>query len=338
MAYLHFLVLVASTFSYGQVQSLDLLPCNPSKKTFATVRVIDKRPGVQMIGFVQKGGFNRLAEVTFNGSLADSIGQFFVNKNSVNSSNGKELVVILNEFFLSEKTEALSETGRFKLSIRLFSTSDEKFRELIHIDSLYEFNAMDVTKRLLRSVSERLCEIARKATDLDATLKAKDSVLYSFNDLLAIDSLDKSKIPIYTTSHIKAGIYKNFEQFKANSPDSVAIYIEALNSKNIKVFSWDKQKNKRFRISNESIYAVCDGVMLVRANSRGFFEMKKEGNDFFYIGQTSTSSTSNVAMWGAAFGLIGAAIASGAERNTTLHKFKISYLKGNSIPISKASY
>lgn len=195
---------------------------------------------------------------------------------------------------------------------------------------------MDVTKKLLRSVSEHLCEIAAMARETQ-TGKQENKLLYSFTDLQSLDSLEKLSIPIFNTMKYNAGLFTGYSNFKNNTPDSSIITIDSSNLKNIKVYRWDAEKGKNKKIDCKTVYAVSDGNILLKATKIGFYKMEKVDNDFYYVGQTSFSNANNVAMWGAAFGLVGGAIASGAERNSGQFRFKINYMEGNSIPIAKVN-
>ncbi len=339
------LILTFPILSYGQDEYLELShKCQATASPVTQVHVLDKRAENQMLGFVQVGALNRMAPVKYPGSLTDSLARFFTGVNSAFEAP-PELTIILNELYLSEKTEATSETGRLRISMRLFaSTNPGQFRELFTIDSIYTCKGLDVTKKLLRSVSEQLCEIAVRAAE-NKPANIISSTTYTLQELHQIDNLEKQNIPVYQTDKVNPGIYASYENFKSNSSDGSAIVIDRSNPGNIKVYKWDKAKKRKIRVENKSVYAVCDGEILLKATTIGFYELKKINNDFYYVGQTSFSNANNAAMWGAAGGaafgivggVVGAVIAAESERNTQLFQFKINYLKGNSILISKAT-
>ncbi len=331
------IMLIFPVLSYGQDEYLELSDkCKATTSPFTQVNLIDKRAENQTLGFVQVGALNRMAPVKYSGSLMDSLANFFKNVKAP-SENPQELTIILNELYLSEKTEATSETGRLRISMRLFaSTTPNQFKELFTIDSIYTCKGLDVTKKLLRSVSENLCVIAARAAG-SKPLNSTNLLAYSFAQLQQIDSLEKQNIPMYQTAKVNPGIYASYEAFKANSPDDSFITIDRSEAGHIKVYKWDKAKKRKTRVENKAVYAVSDGETLLKATTIGFYELKKINGDFYYVGQTSFSNANNTAMWGAAFGVVGAVIAAESERNTQLYQFKLNYLKGNSIPISKAT-
>lgn len=325
---------ITALFSFGQSENLEFsYNCSKSHPNFTRVNVIDKRISNQTLGFVQVGVFRRIAQVVFQGNLADSLANYFLEKDTIGKTQN-ELTFMLYELYLSEETDASGETGRLKLSMRLFSKeNDEKYSEILSIDSVYTFDALDVTRKLLRSVSQHMCEISAKASEMNLT-KPGNTVRYSFSELQSLDSLEKLRIPIYNVDKFNAGIFKTYERFKINTPDSSIITIDESNPKKIKVFKWNGKRKKR--VDCRDVYAVSDGNSLFKATAIGFYKLQKINNDFYYVGQTSFSNSNNVAEMAFTFGLVGAAIASGAERNTGLFRFRISYLKGNSIPVSKA--
>lgn len=320
---------------FAQDEYLQLtFPCKTGGPSFSKVHVIDARPANQTMGFVQVGAFNRIAEVKYKGNFNDSLARYFLaDSNSVKSRG--ELVLILYELFLSEKTEYMSETGRLKLTMRLFAGNEsEKFHEVISVDTVYTFDAFDATKKLLRSVSEWMCSISADLRE-GKTLSAENNPSYALKELQVLDSLEKLKLPVYTAAAVNAGIFYTYDQFKMNAPDTVPVFIDTTNPGNIKAYEWNKKRTKKSRLEYANVYAISDGHTTVKATTFGLYVLEKKNNDFYFTGQTSFTNMNNAAMWGVMFGAIGAAIAENTV-SSHLFRFKINYLKGNSIPISRA--
>lgn len=325
-------------FLYAQDKELELhYNCAGGNAIFTKVNVIDERATNQTLGFVQVGGFNRIANVSFKGSLVDSLANYFLDKNFYGKRE-QEITIILYEFYLSELTEGLSETGRFKLSLRLFEKLwDGTYVERVNIDSAFMCTAMDVTKKLLHSVDEQFCMIAGLAAKANNHVGG-ETPHYTMEELKQLDKIEKKLIPIYNAAEYTAGIFQDYDQFKANAPDtSTVIIIDTGNTKRIGVYKWDKVKNKKIRLSNEDVYAVSDGKVLLKATAIGFYKLTKIDNDFYYAGQTSFTNSFNVALWGAMFGVVGALAASNSERNDGQYWLKINYVSGSSIPIGKVA-
>lgn len=327
-------LLLLTIMCFGQREKLQLsYNCLTNKRGFTKVDVIDKRISNQTLGFIQLGAFNRVIPLEFPGSLPDSIAKYFLEEDN---NKQRELTILLYELYVSEKTEVFTETGRLKLSMRLFAKEyQEKYTEILSIDSIYMINSSaDVTTRLLHSISTHLCEISTMAKEIDS-FENPNGISYSMEELQSLDSLEKMQIPMYNVTKYNSGIFMNYEQFKNNTPDSSMIKIDTRESKKIKVFKYTNGKKKK--LDCKTVYAVSDGNTLLKATSIGFYKLQKVGDDFYYTGQTSFSYANNVAMGSLAFGLIGVAIASNVQKpGNELYRFRINYLKGNSIPLSKA--
>ena len=312
--------------------------CSSLHPGFDKVIVIDKREGKQMLGLVQLGGMNRMEQLKFQGSFTDSLAKFFLNSDTL-PENGRELVIVLYEIFASEKNDAVSESGRLKFSFRLFENIQPlKYEEILKVDSVYTVQAGDATKKLLRSVSERLCEISASVSE-KKNIKFNSVASYSIDELYMLDSLEKLSIPIYNTETFNEGVFMDYEHFKNNNPDSSDISFDTTANGKILVYKWDEIKKKKIKLKIGSFYAACDGKTIVKSTSLGLYNLEKIGFDFYYNGKTSFFTSANNAVFlGLMFGLTGFALASAVNNQEQLFHLKINYLSGHSIPISLPKY
>lgn len=312
--------------------------CSNSHSGFDKVNIIDKRAAKQLLGLVQLGGFNRMEQLKFQGSFTDSLAKYFLNADT-SIKNGRELTIILYEFFASEKADAMSETGRLKFSLRFFENlQPSKFEEVLMVDSVYLIQGGDATKKLLRSISERLCEIS--AIVSKNKYRHNDSLpTYSHDDLFLLDSLEKLKLPIYNTENFNEGVFIDYQHFKNNITDNSKITFDTTVNGKMLVYRWDEIKKKKIKLKIGSFYAACDGKTIVKSTSIGLYNLEKIGFDFFYNGKTSFFSTANnAALMGVMFGLTGLALSSAMNNQEQLFHLKINYLSGHSIPISLPKY
>lgn len=343
-AVLLWLGIVASLSAISQTQHLRFSHnCKDYDPPFTRVRVMDRRTHNQTVGYIQKGAFNRLVLLGYEGNIGDGIAPFFTSKDTTDP-NKKELVVILNELFLSENAGQMSEVARTKISLRLFiKTPNQKYVEILKLDSAYyQKSGWDVTDKLLSSASERFCEIAKIAGEKIKLQEPNNLKEYSTEELRYLDSLEKRDLPIYSVTKAKKGLYKDYNAFKMNVPDSSDVFIDTSKSRKIKVYVWNKEKTKKQRIYPNAIYAASDGEIILKANSTGFFTLKKVKSDFVYTGTIGWASTT-----GGANGATVAAVMAGAmlgaasgvmitpvyTKKNIPFIFKINHLYGNSIPI-----
>lgn len=308
--------------------------CKNTTTAFAQVKVIDNRPPNSLLGYVQKGAFNRLAPISFDGSLTDSLGAFFTSRTALHKED-KMLVLILNELFMSEHTGGLSEEGTLRLSLRLYvEIGPNAYAELATIDSVYSFTGLDVTKRLLRTVSGEFCWLSGKA----GSYKPNITHTYSLDQLHHLDSLEMLEVPIFTQSPV-AGIYKDYEHFKNNQPDiPTAIYVDDAHPKYPKVFRVSVKKNgKQSRSSDMKcpiIYAISDGERAYRFVDGAYYEIKKSELGLYYDRLATFSN--NAAMWGGLIGGISGAMIATAINNKLAHtyRFRINSRSGRSSPVA----
>ena len=293
------------------------------------------------MGFVQTGIFNENSPVNFKGDFIEGLCNFFQSK-EVGLTPENEISIILYDLSLSEKAEEMWDVGSLKLTMRIFKKFEEnKYEELYSIDSVYRMkSSTDLTKKLLKSVSEHLCEVAVELKKYD-NLHTRNGTSYTFEELQILDSLERMKIPIYVTDNFKPGIYYDYNQFKNNSPDTTSIYIDSIHTDKIRVMVWSDEKGKNVELDSKTVYAVHDGNFLLKATKMGFYELKREGLDFYFFGQIAPKFTikgntmtpdlgSGIGGMGPGIGVVFSSTQIPVSNN-----FRINYRTGNPIQVDK---
>lgn len=311
--------------------------CKDSTLGFTNAEVIDNREGQKLLGYIHKGLGNNSRQIVFEGSIADTLAMFFKSKNGT-LLNSKPMVFILNELFMNENTRDIPENGKLKLSVRLFLENESgKYSEILAIDSIYTVKGMDVTKKLLRSVSEEFCAIAKMATEGKLNT---EKPTFNREELNYLDSLEISRIPMFSNQLSNPGIFKDYAHFAQNDPDiSAKIVIEKTKKGKIKAYRFYGTRKKGVLLETTGIYAISDGLNIYKATTAGFFEIKNMNQRLYYDRPGSFTDASNGAMWGMYFGVTGVLIAnaiSPSRNQFYLFRFKINHRRGNSIPIGVA--
>ena len=320
--------------------------CAKGISSFTKVNGIDRRLTKKTLGFVQTGIFNVNTPVNFKGNFIEGFCNFFQSK-EVGPITDNEISIILYDLSLSEKAEEMWDVGSLKLTMRIFKKFEEnKYEELYSIDSVYRMkSSTDLTKKLLKSVSEHLCEVAVELKKYD-NLQTRNGASYTFEELQILDSVERMKIPIYITDNFKPGIYYDYNQFKNNSPDTTTIYIDSIHTDKIRVMVWSEEKGKNVELDSKTVYAVCDGNFLLKATKMGFYELKREGLDFCFFGQIAPkylTKGNNVSpiigpLIGGGVGVgVGVAVSLFMPSNQIpiLNNYKINYRTGNPIQVDK---
>lgn len=248
------------------------------------------------------------------------------------------MVFILNELFMNENTRDIPENGKLKLSLRLFLEKDSgRYSEILAVDSIFTVKGFDVTKKLFRSVSEEFCAVAKLAAESKPT---EDKPTFTRDELNDLDSLEISRIPIFSNQIPNSGIFKDYAHFAQNKPDiNARIMIKKSKKGQVTAYHFYGTKKKGVRLEPTGIYAISDGINLYKASSAGFFEMRDVNQRLYYDRPDSFTDASSGAIWGAYFGLAGSIVASSISSSSNksyLFRFKINHRRGNSIPFGVA--
>jgi len=311
--------------------------CKDTTTGFSNIEVIDNREGQKLLGYIHKGLGNNSKQIVFDGNITDSLAMFFKGKNE-SVPNQKPMVFILNELFMNENTRDIPENGKLKLSLRLFLENySGKYSEILAVDSIFTVKGFDVTRKLFRSVSEEFCSISKAAAERKVD---DDKPTFTRDELNYLDSLEISRIPIFSNQIPNSGIFKDYAHFAQNNPDIAAkIVIEKSKKGKITAYRFYGNKKKGVPLETTGVYAISDGLTLYKATAAGFFEMKNINQRLYYDRPGSFTDANSGAMWGMYFGVAAAVITiplSASSNKNYLFRFKVNHRRGNSIPIGVA--
>jgi hypothetical protein len=301
--------------------------CKGQKRPFASVRALDQRTH-DVIGVIQKGAFNRAVRLEVEGALAPQLAAFFGSDTSALNAQ-PESVLVLQDFFLTERTGGMDETGYFKLNCSVYVLNGDRYYEAMRIDSTYQVSALDVTKKLMRFVSEQFCalssEVAMKLRGGPPDMAAT----YTLNEVARIDSLEKQSLPAYTVTAMKPGIYRTYDEFKNNRPQDVPLRVEPLGRDDYAVYDLSKKKGGT-RIPLGQAYAVVSNGQMLKGTVRGFYPMQLLNGNYYFYGYSSAyevpnGSVGGLLLAGALGGVIGSSIYMANATNHSPLKQKSKY-------------
>ena len=116
--------------------------------------------------------------------------------------------------------------------------------------------------------------------------------LYSLSDIINIDSLEKSRLPIYNTENYKEGVYKNYNSFKNQLPDYKISFVDTSNDNLISVKAFS-EKNREFHVHPTKIYAAIFNNKIFASTNYGYRPLTKVNNDFYLVGTTKIAITNS---------------------------------------------
>lgn len=307
------------------------------KSIFSEVEVADTRFDTVYMGFVQKGALNRKAPIKLTQSMPDEIKASAMHLiKDATKENGTILINIRN-FFLSELTSGMSESGTFIFKAGCYLKQDNRYNLMFSVDKkIVVRSGWDVTKKLLNTANEQFGLLVERAASFDTNDIDKTNS-YSFNDIQNIDEIEKKLIPVYNVDLAQKGLYASYEEFKNNAPSAIA-FIEQWNkkTKSPAFFQMEKDSARGKQLSYKNYYAICNGSQLYISTEYGLYPVTKKNFDFYFVGKgKETANTATVATASLLFGLLGGMLASIPASAT--FEFRIDHSSGKFLPVRKIS-
>ncbi|WP_276484269.1 hypothetical protein [Paraflavitalea pollutisoli] len=319
------LLLSASTTTRAQRISEDFTVTLPEEKVpnslYNTLQVIDGRRDTSEMGIVQLGAFNRKAWVRPEVPITTQLQSVFNALIDPAAQNGK-LVLLLRNLRFAEITKAMSESGYCYLRADMFSEADGIYKPLGKIDTMILVKSMDVTRALFRRGSKTVVDFM--AQQLSSQPTTGDS--YTLNDVLAYNTVQKRKLPLYKASVLQNGVYRSFTAFLQQQPDTDNAQVTFDKTNSIKKVNIAGADGKPVKVKASEMYAlVHDGKPYI-ATKYGYYPLEKRGDDFFFTGKAEvTANTGDVVVASLFFGIIGGLIASDASAQ---FEMKIDHING----------
>jgi hypothetical protein len=267
-----------------------------SASLYNKISFIEARADTLNMGFVQLGFFNTKADIIFKRRFPEQLSSLM--QGLCDSTAHDETIYFqLRKFFIAEQTKSLSESGTFRFRAALYRKRNDRFIKISEADTILLVKAADVTKSLLQHAGTEIVDFIQQ--NLRNPGKAPES--YSIAELENPDSVEKTRILLYTTTQYTDGLYLSYNSFSAQIPDKSIVVEEKANKiKNVKVTD---STGKTIKIKSRETYAIVYKGQPYAATSYDFYKLSKEHDDFFFTGKVRADADP---MAGALFGLMGA--------------------------------
>jgi hypothetical protein len=305
-----------------------------SSSYFSHIEVIDTRNDTVNIGFVQRGGFNRKALLSFTKPLATELTTTIDTLLQNSAKQEGTLLINVRRFFISEVTGGMSEEGRFSIKAGFYAKKDDHYIRLAAIDtSVVIKSGWDVSTRLLDTTSEAFGWFIKEAVSIDPA--TCNGVTYTADDIQHINQLEKKGIPVYNVELPKKGMYASYEEFKNNAPSREDFIVEHRKGFSRPFFYEQKENGKKgSEIGRKAYYIVCDGEKMYVSRPNTIYELIKKDGDFYFTGLgKDAADAGTVVAASMLFGVLGGAAAAGHD--TATFEFQLDYVTGKWVAIRK---
>ncbi|MBI5856894.1 MAG: hypothetical protein HZB42_04510 [Sphingobacteriales bacterium] len=320
---------IACAQSKTETFTISIPPGKVSNSLYRHIGLLDIRNDTTDYGVIQKGAFNRkervITEIPFSVQFATVVDSLVDN-----TAASGELLLILRQLRFAEITGSLSERGYFHFRGSLFAKENDRYQPVAYLDTVIVVSALDVTKKLFKTGSDNLFEFIR------TNLRSKPANgSFTIGELWKIDSIEKSRLPLYTTPVFKDGAYKSFESLVSQTPDNENMKIDFSKNGSYNSIQLKNKKNKYEEIELSKWFALVYQGRLCIVTTDGIYAVEKRDNDFYFIGKAWVAATgSDILTAQLFFGLIGGLAASGGSND--FFELKIDHLSGGFIQVRPA--
>ncbi len=259
-----------------------------SNGNYNAINFLDSRLEKDDFGYVYSGPDNKKVPVVQKPDLNTQFNSFL--KNSIDSSTADgELLIQLRKFKFLVKPESANELGFCLFRADLYIRQDSTYKKLTRIDTIIVVEAPEATKPLFDAASNAITTFILKNLDRGFS-NTQD---YTYRQLTKIDSIEKSKIRLYSTSPLTNGVYKNFQSFKDQTPDFRLIDLvhkkEKLSAINALNF-----KGKKMKLKPDEFFAfVSDGKPFISAEF-DCHPIEKIDTDLYFTGEGKVAAERSV--------------------------------------------
>ena len=314
--------------------SLEPVDVKISNSLYNSIEFVDTRVDTTNLGVVQVGIINNMAKVKPQIPLKLQLQNLL--SSAIDSTSGNnQLLFQLRHFVFAETTKMTSEIGYCYIRAILYSGNREIYKNIAFIDTVVSIKAMDVTKPLLKTGSQLMCNLIIK----NLKKEAKDSIGYSFNEIVKLDSIEKREIRVYNSENYADGLYYNYSSFKDQIPDE-KIIVKFKKDMSIASIKKIDKNEKLMNIKSEDAYAIVHEGKPYISTGYGFYPLYRNNNDFYFVGTVKPLTSNNdtkVLAAGMMFGVIGSIIAGNSNASSENYFIVIDHINGGFIYIRRMS-
>ena len=247
----------------------------------------------------------------FSGGFAKNISDYFnTYYATANKNAGRELICFIKKFAVTLEYDFLEHynTGNLQddimnqvvIEIECYYKHDDTLFPAVKFDTTYLhhfpsfiLNVPEEMKTLLKPLMKKI-----EQANPEHIIKRKPYTETEITNRYA----NRFNIPILITDTYKKGIYKNFDEFKNNSPsidlftittdklkvnatetknfDITSLTYRALQKRNTAVFLYDENNQL---ISPSDVFGFCDGKTIWIQHGAFFYPLEKTGNSFEFM-------------------------------------------------------
>ncbi|MDO7854282.1 hypothetical protein [Hymenobacter convexus] len=330
-----------------KAEKLDVPP-----SAWQVARVLDLRTDRSRLGPVRLGLDNHVVSANFAQPLAAELLQAL--KAQVPGRAGARPVLMrVFTLALSEDVRASSEAAEAELIADFLEPlPDSTFRVLLPVGASIRRTGLEVTKHHATNLAQVLQEGLRQLAALPAAPAAAE-ILSRADALAGRGGAASRRFPIQAAAEPRRGFYRSLQEFQNNAPSEpkypFAIEHIAHTGKRWAgtdevqaVYLRTDARNPRVPVSRNDIWGLSDGKEALISYKGRFYKLlpAADGRNYTFIGPPlfDEQAATNMAVAGAAGGLLGAAIAGAAQGGGAMMPYELHLASGRVLPMPEAGH
>lgn len=280
-----FLLLLPCTALFSQdlssVFQLTTPPRKPVRSLYKMIAFFDSRQDTT-IGTYLSGPDNKPVQLVLKTPIQPQLGNILNAYTDASSGNGA-ILFQLKRFSFAEPAR----TRYCYLSAAIYALKDAGYVRLASLDTtLVITSAAEFPSVLVQEGNQVIDDFIAKAILLPAT----DAVVYSYNDLVHIDSVEKRRIPVYNTNSYTEGLYGTYRAFMTQRPDVKGEAKEKSDGKlSVRILDpkWEDPKGMAH------IFAVVYKGIPYVVTHYGDYPLQKQNDDFYFTGKLRVAAATD---------------------------------------------
>lgn len=278
------LVLMHIGLYYSQDKTkLFLLDASKEKRVnaalYSSFDYIDSRENKSNFGVVRIGALDKEATVLPQEDFQEQLKKVMAGLVGDEAANGKILFQLRKLKFI-EKAEGNLEYGYCFFRASVYTPSENNYyKQIAAIDTFISVESKDVTNLIMESANRAIVKFLASSLQRDTANK----ILFTYNDIVRLDSIEKSRIKVYNVSEYTDGIYSSFESFKEQLPD-FSLFSITFEDGEITEIKGKNKKGRILKLKSDEVYAMVNKGQPYISAQFGYYPLVKNNNDFYFIG------------------------------------------------------
>ena len=246
-----------------------------NKSLYNHISFIDSRAYSAAIGTVEEGVLpNQEEKIVFRTPIGPQLTGLLASLIDSAARDG-ELVFQLKRFRFIER----SGVRYCYLSAALYAKKEDRYFPLSRLNTVIPLYG-HIYKTLQSTANDLLTDFIAKGL----VVPAKDSLVYTLHEVEHVDSLEKQKIVLYTTTKFAEGLYRSPRSFLEQRPDWTTFGATVRPDGSIGVVTAGNLGGDLKAVNVDKFFAVVYHGIPYVATDLGCYPLERVGDDFYFNG------------------------------------------------------